>query len=306
MLVHLNGRLVAGEEAKVSIFDRGFLFGDGVYEGLRSTADKAGRPVVIGEKHHVERMRAGLREARIAGFDAEALGPMTDELLRANGLVEAFIYWQVTRGTPAGEAGPERARVLEAGTPPTVVGFATAIEAVGACVEPASKSAVVLPDTRWLRGRLKSISLLGNVLSAFEADEAGADDAVLARDGRVCEGTTSNVFLAVRGRVVTPSLDSAPILAGVTRRLILDADSSIEERAVSEAELRDAEEVMLVGTKTMVAAVVRLDGRAVGEAASRGFRAGPAARRLLDTLRSAIARDIASRGAGVPRVRSRA
>lgn len=98
VLIHLNGQLVDSSRASVSVFDRGFLFGDGVYEGIRTTADAAGRPRVIGLGHHVARMRDGLAESRIAGFDPERLAPLTDELVRANGLVESFIYWQVTRG----------------------------------------------------------------------------------------------------------------------------------------------------------------------------------------------------------------
>jgi D-alanine transaminase len=144
-------------------------------------------------------------------------------------------------------------------------------------------------DTRWLRGRLKSISLLGNVIAALEADEQGDDDAILYRDGVVTEGTATNVFLWSRGRFVTPSLDSAPMLAGVTRRLLIDADPSIIEQPVTVEDLRAADEVMLVGTKTMVSAVTHIDRSPVGSG-----RVGPASIRLLEALRRAIARDVAA------------
>lgn len=290
MLVHLNGKLVPAAQATVSVFDRGFLFGDGVYEGLRTTAGPGGGPVIIGKSLHDQRFAEGLREARI-DFDAALIGPLTDALVRANNLVEAFVYWQVTRGTPAGDAGPNRPRVPKAGSvSPTVVGFAMPVTPVPQCVVPEVKRACVRPDTRWTRGHLKSISLLGGVLAAFEADERGADDAIMVRSGLVSEGTATNVVLSIGGALVTPSLESAPMLAGVTRALLLAADPSIVERPVSEAELRSADEVMLVGTKTMVASISHLDGQPVGH----GTHPGPAARALLATLVRAIAQDVGS------------
>lgn len=287
MLLHLNNQLIEHTRATVSVFDRGFLFGDGVYEGLRSTADDAGRPRIIGTSHHVDRMRAGLAEARISGFDPSTLPQLIDDLLRANNLIEAFIYWQVTRGTPPGDAGLQRPRVTRQRLTPTIVGFAVPVTPVKDCITPESKRVALRPDTRWSRGTLKSISLLGGVLAAFEADERGADDAILVRDRLVTEGTATNVFLFTQGRYVTPSLDSAPMLAGVTRRLLIDRDPSIIERPVSADDLRAADEVMLVGTKSMVTAVTHIDNEPVGSGAP-----GPAARQLLAFLRDAIQRDV--------------
>lgn len=287
ILVHLNGRLVESTSAQVSIFDRGFLFGDGVYEGLRTTSDPQGQPRIIGLRHHIERMRLGLAEARIQGFDPRSLAPLTDALVRANGLTEAFIYWQVTRGTPAGDAGIQRPRVMSQSLTPTVVGFAAAVTPVMRCTEPEVKRAALRPDTRWLRGTLKSISLLGGVLAGYEAFEAGADDAIMHRDGLVTEGTATNVFIFSNGKLVTPSLESAPMLDGVTRRLLVDQDHGIEQRPVNVSELRDAQEIMLVGTKTMVASVTHLDDRPVGDGLP-----GRRASELLASLREAIARDV--------------
>lgn len=287
MLVHLNGRLVDAKEAKISVFDRGFLFGDGVYEGLRTTESHAG-PIVIGAEHHTRRLGDGLAEARIMGFDPAMLVPLVRELVAANGLVEAFIYWQVTRGTPSGDAGPARPRIARGGFPPTVVGFATPVAAIKDCRTPDVRRIALRPDTRWMRGHLKSISLLGGVLAAYEADEAGAEDAVMVRDGLVTEGTATNLFACIDGRLVTPSLESAPMLAGVTRRLILQADPAIEERAVKVEELHRATELMLVGTKTMVSAVSHIDGRPVSAASAPG----PVAHRLLEILHRGIRADL--------------
>lgn len=298
MLIHLNGQLVEASEARVSVFDRGFLFGDGVYEGLRTTADSGGRARVIGATLHNERLREGLAEARIRGFDAADMTPLTEELVKACGLVEAFVYWQITRGTPMGPAGPERPRVVKGDVTPTVVGFATPVASVRSCVIPDCRRVSLRPDTRWTRGHLKSISLLGGVLAALEADEAGNDDAIMERDGVVSEGTATNVFLSIGGRLVTPSLESAPMLAGVTRALLLEADASIEVRPVTVDELMRADEVMLVGTKSMVASVVAIDGKPVGGAAARGMKAGPEATKLLAALVRAIGHEVEQQRAG--------
>jgi D-alanine transaminase len=150
----------------------------------------------------------------------------------------------------------------------------------------------IVQDTRWLRGQMKSISLLGSVLAAIEADETGADDAILVRDGLVAETTSANVVLAVpradgTTELVTPSLESVPILAGVTRDLLIEAAPrhglTILQRAVYLEELRSATEIMALGTLTMVTSVVKLDGRAVGQGTP-----GPVARRLMEVLHGAI------------------
>lgn len=300
MLIHLDGKLVPRDQARVDPFDRGFLFGDGLYEGLRAFDGH-----VVGMARHVERLRLGLAEARIP-WDAGEMVARTHELLSANQQRDAFIYWQVTRGVPApGE--PLRARVPTGDVRPTVFGYSLPASALSSYTEPPTKSAVTVRDTRWLRGRVKSISLLGNVIASIEADEGGADDAILVRDGLVAEGSSANLVAVVPDgdegwEVVTPSLDSTPMLAGVTRDLILGACGTrrsdrtesnengtkagplhIIERALTADELRRASEVMLLGTLTMVTSITRLDGRSVGDGS-----AGPVARSLLQTLLGVI------------------
>lgn len=281
MIVHFNGGLVPLEQARVSPLDRGFLFGDGLYEGLRAFG---GRLRAL--EHHVRRLREGLEHCGIS-FDAGRLGSIASEVLRANGLRDAFVYVQVTRGTP-GPGLPVRSRLPGGPMEPTVFAYATPTPGLDAYDQVPEKSCVTLPDTRWLRGRVKSISLMGGVLASIEADRAGHDDAILVRDGPrgalVAESTSANVIVSVGGRLATPDLDSTPILAGVTRALLLAKCAEIEERPVSRAELDRAEEVMLCGTQTMVTAVTRLNGRPVGDG-----RPGPAARRLLRALRDVIA-----------------
>ncbi len=284
MLVHLNGELVEHDAARISVFDRGFIFGDGVYEGLRSIRTPEGSRRIVGMGLHIERLTEGLAATGIR-WDARQLAPLTDALLEANALSDAFVYWQITRGTPDLSRGPNRTRVSDASTTPTVFGYCTPLPAVPFdAPEPLLKRASVQPDRRWLRGRIKSISLLGGVLAAIDGAAAHqADEAILVRDtpsGRlVSEGTYSNVVIVPRGAEdpVTPALDDPPILDGVTRRILIHACPNLTERRIHAEELDEAEEVLLVGTTTMVSAVTHLDARALPAP-------GPVSRDLMHAL----------------------
>lgn len=274
MQVYLNGVFVGRQEAAISPFDRGFLFGDGVYEGLRAFDGH-----VIAMERHIARMRDGLGQARIE-FDPGVLAAVTEELLERNGLRDAFIYWQVTRGAPA-PGQTVRTRVPDAPMKPTVFAYCVPTPGLSTYAAPATTRLRTVEDRRWLRGTLKSTSLLGNVLSVMDAIEQGAPDALLVRDGLVGEGSSTNVLLSLPdrrhgSRLVTPSLESTPILAGITRALVLDLMPEIEVRPVKVEELDEASEIMLLGTLSMVISVVELDGRPVGNGAI-----GPCARRVL-------------------------
>jgi D-alanine transaminase len=282
VIIHLNGKLMPAELAAISPFDRGFVFGDGVYEGLRSFRGK-----LVGMDRHIARMREGLKESRIE-WDPSPLTRMSEDLIRACAMPDAFIYWQVTRGTP-GPTQPVRTRIPAGPMTPTVFGYCSSQPPIENFVnaDPSTVTCALCEDTRWTRGRLKSISLLGNVISAIEASEAGAQDAILVKNGLVGEGTAANLILAIGKEVVTPSLDSVPILAGVTRAIELDAAPEIVSRPVRVEELKRASEAMLVGTTTMVTSITSLDGKPVGSG-----KPGPIARMLLARLTRAIAVDL--------------
>lgn len=280
MVVHLNGRLVPAGEARVSVADRGFLFGDGVYEGLRST-----RGHIIALDQHIERLRDGLRETRITGFDSASIGPRSEELLNALGLDSAFLYWQVTRGTPSDPMS--RLRVPADGSQPTVFGHATPIPPIDALDLPAPRSAALIEDLRWTRGHVKSISLQGGVIASYEAQERGADEPIMHRNGLITEGAATNVFAAVDGRIVTPSIESVPILRGVTRALVLEASPETRDCPLPIDDLRRASEIVLIGTRTMVAPVTSLDGAPVGDGA-----VGPIARLLHERLVERIMQEV--------------
>jgi D-alanine transaminase len=294
VIVHLNGTLIPREQATVSVFDRGFIFGDGVYEGLRAFRGK-----VVGVDRHIRRMRDGLREARIH-WDPDLLVKATSDLLAANSMPEAFIYWQITRGTP-GAGQPVRTRVPTGPMSPTVFGYCSAQPAFEKFTAPPTVTASTVADLRWQRGHLKSTSLIGNIMAAMEAQEQAppAQDAIMIRppDGLVSEASATNVVLAVPGpngetELVTPSLDSVSILGGITRELLVDFVPDLRVRAVREEELERASEVMLIGTTSMVTSVTRLNGRTVGDGTP-----GPMARRLLNDLLAIINDDC---GLGLP------
>ncbi len=287
MIVHLNGKLIDAREAMISPFDRGFLFGDGLYEGIRATH---GRPVAL--RAHIERLANGMHELGLVGFDAHSLVRLSDELLHANNLTEAFLYWQITRGAPGPGHGP-RDRVPPNAMTPTVFGFVEAVPAVESFVTPRAIKAVLLPDMRWQLGHIKAITLLGSVLAGQEAMARGADDAILFRKvpqgDIITEGIATNVIALVDGELVTPAPDAAPILSGVTRRLLIESAPEIRQRPVTATELRRADEIMLAGTRTMVVSVVELDGHAVGKGVP-----GPAAMRMLGALRARLLADVDS------------
>jgi len=280
MLIYCNEQWVGPDEARVSVFDRGFLFGDGVYEGLRAFDG-----VIVDFDRHVRRMNSGLAELRIEGFDAERLRELSAEILRRNGLQDAFVYWQITRGAPAtGEA--VRSRLPAWQSRPSIMGFAIPSRPLSDHGHPVATTAACVEDTRWTRLHVKSIALSANIVGAIEASEQGAEEAVFVREGLVSEATASNVFAVIDGQVVTPELGTPPMLEGVTRALVLGADPAIEVRPVRVDELRRAEEVLLVGSTAMVTSVTMLDGQQVGAGG-----VGPHAQRLLGLLVDAIKAD---------------
>jgi D-alanine transaminase len=281
VIVHLNGKLVPLAEAHISPLDRGFLFGDGLYEGLRSFDGR-----IVGMPRHAERLRRGLSECRLP-WDAALVEPLSHELLRANNLRDAFIYWQITRGVPA-PGQPVRSRLLKGPVSPTLFGYCVPTQGLDAYAKPPTKSCVTVSDVRWHLGHIKSTSLISSVLAAQDAEHAGHDDAIMIRHAPsgalLAESTSANAAVALRRadgtlELATPSTSSVSILAGVTRDLLLAELPDLIERPVTASELVEAQEVMLLGTLTMVTAVVKLDGRRVGTG-----EPGPAAQRLLETL----------------------
>jgi D-alanine transaminase len=257
--VYLNGEYVAKERALIPVDDRGFLFGDGIYEGVRAIEGQ-----LFEWDAHAARMVNGLAGLRI-DFGIErvaALKGVCDRLLHENGLLggEAFLYLEVTRG-----AAPRTHSFPPAGTPPT--SFVSATRFVPRRdLRQHGGSAITFEDMRWARCDWKTVNLLGSVLARQAAAETGAYEAILLRDGIVTEGAASTVFVVVDGVVRTHPL-SHRILPGITRGVVLACAQTlhipVREDAVTAAELARAQEIFLCGSTTDVTPVVMLDGAPV-------------------------------------------
>ncbi len=273
-LVYLNGGYLPRAQATVSVDDRGFLFGDGVYEVVRIAGD-----AYVDADRHLARLRRSLAELRLpdptaAGTDLLAIGT---ELRRRQRIGPgAVVYMQVTRGAAA-----RRHAFPPADTAPTlfvsVSAFTPKRELIASGV-----AAITHPDLRWQRCDIKSVNLLPNVLANQRAMEHGAYEAILVRDGTITEGTHCNVFAVVDG-VLRTHPNGAAILPGVTRGVVVEIARAegleVREQAFGVGELERAAEVFLTGTTTDVMPVISVDRRPVREG-----QPGPVARRLGERL----------------------
>jgi D-alanine transaminase len=279
VLVYLNGEYVPMEEARVSVDDRGFLFADGVYEVVRIYA---GRPYELEE--HLARLLRGLTALDMDYRDTGALERIARRLVQENDVSGAgYIYVQVTRGS-----APRKHAFPPTGTPPTVYVAARPYTPHPDSFFDDGVQVITVPDTRWSRCDIKSISLLPNILANQAAKAAGAFEAVLVRDGVVTEGSHSNVWGVRDGRLVTYPASNY-ILAGMTRATVfrLAADLGIEaaEGTILAEELPDLDEVFLTGTTTEVMPVVAVDGREIVDG-----EPGPITRRLVRAFTELVSR----------------
>jgi D-alanine transaminase len=270
MIFYVNGEYVPREKAAISPEDRGFLFGDAIYEVVRFFRGRA-----FHMEEHVARMQEGLETLRIQA-DAAFFPEVARELLSRNGLddADAIVYAQVSRG-----AAPRTHAFPPDGTRPTVFAFTRASDPPP---PPAGGRAILVPDERWGRCDIKTVMLLPNVLAAQRARESGALDAILIRDGIAIEGTRSNLF-AVIGGVVRTAPNGPRILPGVTRGATLAASRglgfAVEERAFTVDEMFAASEVFFASTTLWTYSIVEVDGRMIGDG-----RPGPVAPRLREAL----------------------
>lgn len=271
MLVYLNGAILDRSAATISLDDRGFLFGDGVYEVLRAV-DGA----FIEPERHMRRLVRSAREIRLALDDTRAaeLLDASSTLLERNGHAsgQALVYIEVTRG-----AAPRRHAFPPAGTPPTV--YLTTRPFTPLEEEKRRGVAVIThPDQRWARCDIKSVNLLPNVMANQLAHERGAYEAIFVRDGLLTEGTHTSVFGVIGGELRTHPLTNR-ILPSITRDVVLelasDAGVEIREVPLSTIELGRVDELFLAGTTADVMPVIAVDGKPV-----RGGAPGPLTRRL--------------------------
>lgn len=258
----LNGDYMALDEARISPMDRGFLFGDGIYEVIPV---HDGKP--IGFSLHIDRMKKSLSAIDInLDWTHDQWRDICDKLVDKNGGGNLVVYLQVSRG-----ADTKRHHAYPKGITPTVFGFASEI-----AVSPDGEETAVTPlkissaeDKRWRRCDIKSTALLGNIIHFQKGQAAGSDETLLFNvAGEITEASTSNVFVVKDGVVMTPPLDHQ-VLPGVTRLMLLDMlrkDGSVpvEERVVTMEETRHADEIWLTSSTREVAPVAQLDGSPVG------------------------------------------
>jgi D-alanine transaminase len=263
-IAYVNGRYLPRREASVNIEDRGYQFADGVYEVCEV---RGGR--LVDERRHMDRLLRSLSELRIRmPLSREALGVILRETIRRNRVTNGIVYLQITRGVA------RRDHAFPApGTQPSVVVTATRLDFAKAETMAADGvSVVTVPDNRWERVDIKSVSLLPNVLAKQTAREQGAREAwFVGKDGHVTEGSSSNAWIVTRdGKVVTRQADHS-ILKGITRTVVIDAIKSqglqLEERPFTVEEAHEAREAFLTSASQLVFPVVQIDGRPVGNGA---------------------------------------
>jgi len=263
-IAYVNGRYLPRAKAAVSIEDRGYNFADGVYEVCEV---RGGR--LIDERRHIDRLKRSLAELRIAEpMSSAALGNVLRETVRRNRVHDGIVYVQVSRGI----ARRDHAFPPE-GTKPSLMVTARAIDfAANEKIAAEGIAVITVPDERWARVDIKSISLLPNVLAKQAAREQGAREAWLVdKNGKVTEGSSSNAWIINRdGKLLTRSL-GRDILAGITRTVLLDVikahDLVLEERAFTVEEAYAAREAFVTSATQAVMPVVRIDGRPVGNGA---------------------------------------
>jgi D-alanine transaminase len=268
-IVYVNGDFVPEEEAKVSVFDRGFLFADGVYEVTPIVQGK-----LVENPGHMARLERSLSELRMeCPVPVAELPALMKDLVARNGVEEGLIYLQVTRGAA------DRDFPFPKDIAPTLVMFTQTKPVWESRAAVEGIRVISAPDIRWGRRDIKTVQLLAPCLMKTLAKDQGKDDAWMVEDGVVTEGTSNNAFIVTKdGTIVTRQL-STDILHGVTRRSVLrlaeEAQMKIEERPFTIAEAQEAAEAFMTAASAFVTPVIEIDGAPIGDGAP-----GPVAKRL--------------------------
>ncbi|MGQ0651613.1 MAG: D-amino acid aminotransferase [Betaproteobacteria bacterium] len=271
MTVFLNGSFVRAEDAKISVLDRGFIFGDGVYEVVPVYSRVAFRL-----DEHLARLERSLAAIAIRDpYSAAQWRSHIYQLVDAQPFEDQAVYFQVTRGVAKRDHAFPKGHVE-----PTVFMMSNPLTVPPAAQVERGAAAVSAQDNRWLRCDIKSTSLLGNCLLRQVSAEAGAVETILFRDGKLTEASSSNVFIVKGGAIAAPPKSNL-ILPGITYDVVVELARAnklpIELREVTEAEVRDADEVWVSSSSKEVLAIVSLDAKPVGEG-----RPGPVFRRMYD------------------------
>jgi D-alanine transaminase len=274
---YLNGKFSLLEEIKISPDDRGFLFGDGVYEVIRAYQ---GIPAFWRE--HFSRLIRSAREIQLTfSLEQTEFQRLLLDGLRQSGYQDGKIYLQVTRGV-----APREHSFPHLGEPTVFLSFRKMV-ALPVEVSRQGVRVITLPDIRWSRCDIKSLNLLPNVLAKQKALEAKAFEAIFVREGLVSEGATSNIFAVKGGVIITPERNNF-VLAGVTQQQVVSLAHGkgldVQFRPISISDLSQAEEIFLVGTTIEVLPVVQLDGQPINDG-----KPGPIATALQEQFSAYVA-----------------
>ncbi len=269
MTVFLNGKFLPESQAHVSVLDRGFIFGDGIYEVIPVYGGKLFRFT-----EHLSRLQNSLDAIRITNpLSSAEWEKMLTELIHLNNDGDQSLYLQITRGSA------KRDHAIPENPTPTVFAMCNELKPLAAEIISEGVAAITIDDIRWSRCHIKATSLLPNILLRQEALDQGAAEAILIRDGQATEGAASNLFAVIDGIITTPP-KGPMLLPGITRDLVLELAKnnglSCQEKTISLAELQQADEIWLTSSTKEILSVTQLDGQPI-----KNGKPGPLYQRLL-------------------------
>jgi D-alanine transaminase len=274
-LLLYNGTFMPREDVRISFEDRGYYFGDGVYEVFRIY-----NGMLYEKEAHLRRLERSAREIRLPlPFALDEISEMIHALVEKENVADGILYLQITRGVaPRSHLFPEQ-------TAPTLLAYCKPVARPVQAMEQGI-SAITIPDLRWLRCDIKTLNLLPNTLAKQEAADRGADEAILHRDGTVTECSASNIMLVKNGIIRTHPANHL-ILHGITREVVLRLsrrlEIEVEERPFSLDEMAQADELFITGTTVEITPIIAVDDRPVGTGVP-----GPVTRTLQEAFSETI------------------
>lgn len=278
--VYVNGTFVPEEQAKISVFDRGFIFGDGVYEVVPVISGK-----LVDKQYFLERLDRSLDELSIAWpCTKQEYMEVMEQLIESNQLTEGVVYSQVTRGIA------DRDFPFPENVSPSFVAFTSNMELLDNPLVKSGIHVITTPDLRWKRRDIKSVNLLGQVLAKQDAITRGGHEGWMVEDGIVTEGASSSAYIVKNATIITRPLSNA-ILPGIRRRTLLEIASNVgidvEERIFTIEEALAADEAFISSAATMTLGVVSIDGHQIGNGTP-----GPVTIRLRELYKARVLKEV--------------
>ena len=278
--VYVNGTFVPEEQAKISVFDRGFIFGDGVYEVVPVISGK-----LVDKQYFLERLDRSLDELSIAWpCTKQEYMEVMEQLVESNQLTEGVVYSQVTRGIA------DRDFPFPENVSPSFVAFTSNMELLDNPLVKSGIHVITTPDLRWKRRDIKSVNLLGQVLAKQDAITRGGHEGWMVEDGIVTEGASSSAYIVKNATIITRPLSNA-ILPGIRRRTLLEIASNVgidvEERIFTIEEALAADEAFISSAATMTLGVVSIDGHQIGNGTP-----GPVTIRLRELYKARVLKEV--------------